>query len=156
MVQNLFKNWLLGFKNHMRNLDNFRQAVESPKRWGSMCYFCPKNTFLQLKHIQRIYLTLLSSICAKIHQILYVIWNRKLFFTAELLFIRRAHLQTFPLRALKFIKFLKSVFKQKVRFSSKFCVTRDNSSVLFIAETFSAIDKRSQSKCKFSDFRLLA
>ena len=23
-----------GFKNHMRNLDNFRQAVESPKSWN--------------------------------------------------------------------------------------------------------------------------
>ena len=46
-----------GFKNHMRNLDNFRQAVESPKSWNLMGYFCPKNTFFQLKHyIQRIYL----------------------------------------------------------------------------------------------------
>ena len=44
-----------GFKNHMRNLDNFRQAVESPKSSNSMGYFCPKNIFLQLRHyIQRI------------------------------------------------------------------------------------------------------
>ena len=30
------------FKNHMRNLDCFRKAVESPKTWDSMGYFCPK------------------------------------------------------------------------------------------------------------------
>ena len=57
-----------GLKNYMRNLDNFRQAVESPKTWNLMGYFCPKNTFLQLKHIQRIYPTLLSTSCVKIHQ----------------------------------------------------------------------------------------
>ena len=75
MVQNLYKNWL-NFKNHMRNLDNFRQAVESPKSWNSMGYICLKTTFLQLKHyIQKIYLTLLSTTCVKIHQILYVIFE---------------------------------------------------------------------------------
>ena len=59
----------------MRNFDNFRQAVESPKGWNSMGYICAKNTFLQLKHyIQRIYLTLLSTI-VKIHQIPYVIFE---------------------------------------------------------------------------------
>ena len=48
-----------GFTNHMRNLNNFSQAVESSKSWNLMD-FCPKNTFLHLKHyIQRIYLTLL-------------------------------------------------------------------------------------------------
>ena len=39
-----------GFKNYMRNLDNFRQAVESPKSCNSMGYICPKNTFLQQNH----------------------------------------------------------------------------------------------------------
>ena len=58
-----------GFKNHIRNLSNFRKAVESQKSWNLMS-FCPKNTFLQRKHyIQRIYLTLLSTTCVKIHQI---------------------------------------------------------------------------------------
>ena len=47
----------LGFKNQMRNLENFRQAVESRKSWNLMGYFCPKNAFLQLKHCrQRVYL----------------------------------------------------------------------------------------------------
>ena len=50
-----------GFKNHVRNLNNFREAVESLKSWNLMGYFCPKNTFLQLEYIQRICLTLLST-----------------------------------------------------------------------------------------------
>ena len=41
-----------------------------------MGHFCSKNTLLQLKHyIQRLYLTLLSTTCLKIHQILYVIFE---------------------------------------------------------------------------------
>ena len=65
-----------GFKNHMMNLYNFRQAVQSPKSWNLMGYFCPKNTFLQLKHcIQRIYLTLFSTTFVKIHQITYIIFE---------------------------------------------------------------------------------
>ena len=31
MVRSLYKKATSGLKNHMRNLDNFRQAVESPK-----------------------------------------------------------------------------------------------------------------------------
>ena len=50
-----FKYSKTGFKNY-RNLNNFRQAVESPKSWNLMG-FCPKNTFLQLKNIQKIYIT---------------------------------------------------------------------------------------------------
>ena len=56
--------------------DNFRQAGESPKYWNSTGYIFRKTTFLQLKHcIQKIYLTLLSTICVKIHQIPYVIFE---------------------------------------------------------------------------------
>ena len=103
----------------MSNLNNFRQAVESPKSCNSMGYICPKNTFLQLKHyMQRIYLTLLSTTCVKIHQ-------------TSCHFLRH----DFPLPELNFIKFLTSFFKQKMSFSSKcgslFSVMRDNSSVLF-------------------------
>ena len=61
------------FKKSHEDLDNYRQAVESLKIWNLMGYFCPKNTFLQLKHIQRVYLTLLSTCCVKIHQMTYVI-----------------------------------------------------------------------------------
>ena len=39
-----------------------------------MGYFCPKNTFIQIKHnIQRIYPSLLSTTCVTIHQMTYVI-----------------------------------------------------------------------------------
>ena len=31
-----------GFKNHMMNSDNFRQAKESPKCWNLIGYFCQK------------------------------------------------------------------------------------------------------------------
>ena len=74
MEQNLYKNDS-SFKNHMTNLDNFRQAVESPKSWNSMGYICLKTTFLHLKHYLQIYLTLLSTTCVKIHQIPYVIFE---------------------------------------------------------------------------------
>ena len=57
------------FKNH-RNLDNLWRGVKSPKIWYSMGYTCLKTTFLQLKHyLQKIYVTLLSTTCVKIHQI---------------------------------------------------------------------------------------
>ena len=78
---------------------------------------CPKNTFLQLKHIQRIYLTF-DYLCENSPNSLCH-------------FLRH----DFPLPELKFTKFLMSFFKQKVSFSSKcgslFSVMRDNSSVLF-------------------------
>ena len=73
-----------GFKNHMRNLDNFRQTVESAKSRKLMgYYFCPKYKFLQLKHcIPKIYLTLLSITCVRIHQITYMrhFWNHQSLF----------------------------------------------------------------------------
>ena len=59
IMQNIYQKLTPGFKNHTRNLDNFRKALESPKRSKSMGYFCPKITFLQLNIIYRklIYLT---------------------------------------------------------------------------------------------------
>ena len=64
-----------GFKNHLSNLNYFRQAVESPKSWNSMGYIFGKNTFLQLTHyMESIYLTLLST-SVKIQEIPYVIFE---------------------------------------------------------------------------------
>ena len=57
----LIKKLAPDFKNHMRNLDNFRQAVERPKSWNSMGYICLKTIFLHLKHYLQIYLTFLSA-----------------------------------------------------------------------------------------------
>ena len=45
----------------MRNSDNFRKAVESPKSWNSIGYICLKTIFLHLKHYLQIYLSLLST-----------------------------------------------------------------------------------------------
>ena len=114
----------------MRNLENFRQAVESQKSWNVMGYFCPKNTFLQLKqNIPKIYLTLLWTTCVKIHQITYVIFeairhfsrhNSFVFFLAQTLntFYKispsKCKFSDFPLLGLKFTKFLISFFKHKV------------------------------------------
>ena len=64
-----------GFKNCMRNLNNSRQEVKSQKSLNLVDFLCPKNTFHQLKHIQKIYLTLLSTTCVKIHQITYAIFE---------------------------------------------------------------------------------
>ena len=134
----------------MRNLDNFRKAVESPKSWNSMSYICLKTTFLHLKHYLQIYLTLLSTTCVKIHQIPYVIFETiSHFFTTQLVWISLAQtlhtfdknirskckFSEFSLLELKFIKFLMSFFKQKVCFSSKFAslssVLIDNSLIIF-------------------------
>ena len=102
-------------------------------------YFCPKNTFLQLRHIQRIYLTLFSTTCAKIRQMIYVIFEtsrkkkffwKNSFFTTQLLCIfltqtlhtfyksstSKCKFSDFPLLALKITKFLMSFFKQKTIF----------------------------------------
>ena len=38
-----------GFKNHMRNLDNFIQAAECPKSGNLMGYICPKKNILSAK-----------------------------------------------------------------------------------------------------------
>ena len=121
-----------GFQNHMRNLDNFRQAVESPKSWNSMGYICLKTTFFHLKHYLQIYLTLLSTTSVKIHQIPYAIFETMSFFTTQLIYIILGEtLHTFdkkyPIKFLdflplkwKFIKFIMSFFKQTVSCSLKF------------------------------------
>ena len=116
-----------------------------------------KNAFLQLKHyIQRIYLTLVSTVCVKIHQTPYVIFetishflrHSSLYFLTQLLHTfyksspSKCTFPDFPLLALKLIQFLMSFFKQKLGLSSKFgsffSVRRDN-----LAETLYAIHKSS-------------
>ena len=143
------KKLIPGFKNHMRNLDNFRKAVESPKRSNSKGYICPRNTFLQLKHyIQRKYLTLLST-TMKIHRILYVIFetinhfslhNLPVFFKLKHyillteISLKSAHFQISTARV-KIRQNIHVILQQKVSFSSKFgsllSIMRDNPSALF-------------------------
>ena len=148
----------------MMNLGNFRQAVKCPKTWNSMGYFCPKNTFLQLKdYIQRI-ITLLSTT----HQIPFMSFlNHKSFFSTKLPCIFwfskldtfgksspwKCKFSDFPLLVLKFTKFLLSFFKQKVSFSSKFwslfSVMRDNSNVFFLLKFYMLLTKVVHQSAKF-------
>ena len=108
-----------GFKNY-RNLNNFRQAVESPKSWNLMG-FCPKKYIPSAKT----YTVDLSNItfnylCVDSPNYLCHFWNHKSFFTTQLLCIFLAQtlhtfyesrpskykFSDFPLLRLKFTKFL--------------------------------------------------
>ena len=81
MVESLCKSL---FKNHMTNLINFRQAVESPKSWNLMG-FCPKKYIpsakVDLSNIAFNYL------CVDSPNYLCHIWNHKAFFATQLLCI---------------------------------------------------------------------
>ena len=140
----------MAHKNHIRNLENFRQAVESPKSWNSMDYICQKNTFLQLKNYrQRIYLTLLSTTVKNSPNPWFHFWNHKSFFmthttclcfcSSNITYFWQKH--AIRVRIFRFfiarvkIHQIMSFFKQKVSFSSKFwppfSVMRDNPSAPF-------------------------
>ena len=130
MVQGLYKNWLLVSRITWVTWTTWEKQWKV-KSWNSMSYFSPKNTFLQLKHyIQRIYVTLLSTTCAKIHQTTYVIYetispfsrhnSSQTLHTFYKSSPSKCNFSGFPLLALKFTKFVMSFFKLKVRFSSKF------------------------------------
>ena len=149
----------------MRNLENFRQAVESPKSWNLMGCFCPKNTFLQLKHyIPNI---TFNCLCENSPYYLCHFWNHKSFFTTKLhcIFLAqtlhtfyksslsKCKFSDFALLGLKFTKFLMSFCKQKVSFSSKFgsffSVMRDNSSVLFRLKLYMLLAKVAHQSANF-------
>ena len=136
-----------------------------------MGYFCPKNTFLQLRAcIQRIYVTLLSIACVKIHQIRYVIFetishfsrHNSSAFLAQTLHIfdknspSEYKFSDFPLLALNFTKFLMLFFSQKVssssEFRSLFSVIRDNSSVLFQLKLYILLSKEAHQSVNSQTF----
>ena len=136
-----------GFKNHMRNLNNFRKAVESLKSWNLMG-FCPKNTFLQLKHyIQRIYLTFS---CTFLAETLYAVDKSS---------TSKCKFWDLPMLALKFTKFLMSFLEPRVSFSTNFAslfsVMRHTSSVLFHLNLFILWTKRSNESANFQSFDCL-
>ena len=130
-----------GFKNNMRNLDNFRQAVESSKSWILTGYFCPKSCYLFKKYIpspKTLYTKDFSNItfnyfCEISAKFLCHFWNHKSFFTTQLLcsflaqtlhtFCKsspsRCKFSDFPLLGIKFTRFLMSFIKQKVSFFFK-------------------------------------
>ena len=135
----------------MRNLNNFRQAVESPKKLKfdelllSKKYIPSANTL----HSGDLFNITFNCLCENSPNFLCHFWNHQSFFATQLLCIFLAQtlhifyksipskwkFSDFLLLALKFTKFLMSFFKQKVSFSLKFrslfSVMRDNSSVLF-------------------------
>ena len=111
----------LGFKYHMRNLKNFRQAVVSSKNWNLMGFFV---------QTAKIYTEDLSNITFNyLHKnspnYVYHFWNHKSFFRTQLFSIFLAQtLHNFyksspskwkfsdlPLQRLKLIKFPMSFFK---------------------------------------------
>ena len=77
-----------GFQNQMRNLNNFRQAVESPRSWKKF-----DGVLLSKKYIpsaKTLYagdLTTFNYLCGNSPNFLCHFWNHKSFFTAQLLCI---------------------------------------------------------------------
>ena len=68
MVQGLYKKMTHGFKNPMRNLDNFRQTFESPKNLKFDGLLLTKKYILQPKHIKII----LSYLCENSPNLLFI------------------------------------------------------------------------------------
>ena len=135
-----------------------------------MGYFCPKNTFLQLKHIQRIYPTLLSTSCVKIHQMTNDIFETICHFpgTAPLYFFSSKitnflQKQSIKVRTFRFatarIKIRQIhhvIFGTKSQFFFKLCITlqchETNSSVLFHINLYMLWSKRSHQSANFQTF----
>ena len=174
MVQNFYKNWLLilKIKSGIWTTSHRQWKVQG---WNLMGYFCPKNTFVQLEHyISKIYLTLLSTTCVKIHQITYVIFETiyKSFFTTQFLCIffaqtlhtfyksspSKSKFSDFLLLGLKFTKFLIPFFKQKISLSFSWIFFQCHERwffCTFLAKALYAITKSSTLKCKLSDLPLV-
>ena len=127
-----------------------------------MGYFCPKNTFLQLKHIQRIYL-----ISPVIFETIshFSRHNSSVFFSSNITYFLQKQpikVQIFRLSTarVKVHQIPHVIFQTKSQFFFKvwiFLQCHERSFFCtFLAETLYAIDKSSTSKCKFSDLPLLA
>ena len=101
-------------------MDNYRQAVESPKSWDLMGYFCPKNALLQPKHIQRIYFNITFNFLREISPNDCRYRNHMSFFTTQSLYISKWKFSDLSLLALKFTKFLMSFLEPRLSFSPNF------------------------------------
>ena len=149
MVKNLCKKLTPGFKNHMRNLDNFRQAVVQKVEIQYATFvkkFIPSAKTLYKEGLSNI---TINYLCENSPHSLCHFWNHMSFFTTQLVYIilaqtlhafdknipSKCKFSDFSLLELKFIKFLMPFFIQKMSFSSEFGsllkVMRDNSSALF-------------------------
>ena len=113
-----------GFKNHMKNLNNFTQAVESPKSWNLMgYYFCPKKIHLSKKCIpsaKTLYTEdfnfLFNYLCENSPNFLCHFWNHKLFSTTQLRLFRLAT------AGIKFHQISHVIFWTKSLFFFKLCI----------------------------------
>ena len=138
----------------MRNLDNFRQAVESPKSGKLMAYFL-------------IYPTLLPTSCVKIHQMIYVIFHDTaplyLFTSNITYFLQKQSIKVDIFRlATAFIKIHQiphAIFGTKSQFFFKLCITlqchETNSSVLFHLNLYMLWTKGSDQSVNFQTFDCL-
>ena len=135
-----------------------------------MAYICPKNVLLQLKHyIQRIYLTLLSTTCVKIHQMTYVIFETLIHFSRHnsSIFFQLKHYiistkvvhQTSNFEILhclfKVHQFPNVSFQTSKLFFKVWIFFQCHGRQLFctlLAETLYYFDERNPSKCQISDF----
>ena len=136
---------------------------------------CSKITFFQVKHTQRIYLTLLSTNYVKIHKIPYVIFETISHFSHQnstvsfqlkhyILLTKisnhSANFRIFLWLHLKFIQISHVIFQIKSAFFFKVLITLQcperSFFCTFLAKTLHAIDKSSTRKCKFLDLLLLA
>ena len=140
-------------------MDNFRQAVESPKIWNSMGYICPKNTFLQLKHcMQRIYFTF-NYLCENSPNCWCHFWNHKVifhdatrmyYFSSNIIYFWqkysiRVQIFRFLTIRVKIHQIFLVIFQAKSEFFSKFgslfSVMTDNSFVLFHLKLYMILTK---------------
>ena len=139
-----------------------------------MDYFCPKSTFLQITHIQRIYPTSFSTNFVKIYQISYVIleiirhfsWHNSSVFSSSSItyFLQKQPIKVQFIRLstapVKIHQIPHVTFQTKSQFFFKVLITLQcherSFFCTFLAETFYAIDQSSPSKCKSSDLPLLA
>ena len=154
-------------------MDNFRQAFKSSKSGNSMGYICLKTTFLELKHfMQKIYVTLLSTTCVKIHQIPYAIFETISFHDTSRLYpfssIVTYFWQKYPIKVqifrlftvqVKIHQISHGIFQTKVSFSLHFgwlfSVWWEITLLYFFSWNCTWFGKKSPSKCKISDFWLL-
>ena len=152
-MQTLYKRWFLVSKTTWEEFGQLQTSSVKSKKLKFDGLLLSKK-YVPLAETYTVDLTNITFnyLCEKIHQISYVILETISHFSRHNSSLFKVYI--FRLE-LKLTKFLMSFFKQKASFLSKFCVMRNNSSLLFIAETLSAINERNTSKCTFLDFCLL-
>ena len=99
-----------GLKNHMRNLDNYRQAVESPKSWNFVQNCIPSAT----TYTEDLFDITFNFLHENSPNDLCHFWNHMSFFTTQPLYISNWKFSDLSLLSLKFTKFLMSFLEPRV------------------------------------------